>query len=176
MILWQYCETAAPKTLQENICSSHWIKWHGYSLQLTTGLKLLLQRLYYKCSKGKGCSKILKTPKKLCKAISSSLTLQAWSLGFLASTKQTQWKKFPLVFWNSSLFYTNITASVTKSSHQDRGPCYLHLLIFFWYLHSSLLEENKVVMIAVFLSKLDPSPLFNHILQDYSRKDWFQYD
>ena len=29
-----------------------------------------------------------------------------------------------------SLFYTKITASVTKSSRQDRGPCYLRLLIF----------------------------------------------
>ena len=36
------------------------------------------------------------------------------------------------VFWsNSSLFQRKITASVTKSLYQDRGPCYLHLHIFF---------------------------------------------
>ena len=33
--------------------------------------------------------------------------------------------------------------SVTKSSHQDCGPCYLHLTIFFLYIHSLLLLENK---------------------------------
>ena len=30
----------------------------------------------------------------------------------------------------SSLFHTKITGSVTKSSHQDCGQCYLHLPIF----------------------------------------------
>ena len=30
----------------------------------------------------------------------------------------------------SSLFHMKITASVTNSSHQDRGPCYLHSPIF----------------------------------------------
>ena len=30
-----------------------------------------------------------------------------------------------------SLFHMKITANVTKSSHEDRGPCYLHLQIFF---------------------------------------------
>ena len=37
-----------------------------------------------------------------------------------------------------------ITASVTKSSHQDRGPCYLHLPIFF-LIHtlSCLLQDKK---------------------------------
>ena len=36
-----------------------------------------------------------------------------------------------------------ITASVTKSSHQDPGPCYLHLTIFFLYIHSPVLLQNK---------------------------------
>ena len=39
-----------------------------------------------------------------------------------------------------SLFHMSITAGVTKSSHQDRGPCYLHLPIFFFYMPSSLPE------------------------------------
>ena len=35
-------------------------------------------------------------------------------------------------------FHTNITASVTKSPHQDRGPCNLHLHIFFSYIYTLL--------------------------------------
>ena len=31
-----------------------------------------------------------------------------------------------------SLFYMKITVSVMKSSHQDYGPCYLHLPIFYY--------------------------------------------
>ena len=47
-----------------------------------------------------------------------------------------------------------ITASVAKSFHQDRGPCYLHLPIFFLYMHSPFLQENKkVLVIAVFVRK-----------------------
>ena len=41
-----------------------------------------------------------------------------------------------------SLFHIKITASVTKSLHQDRGLCYLHLPIFFLYIHSPLLLEK----------------------------------
>ena len=56
-----------------------------------------------------------------------------------------------------------ITASVTKSSRQDHGPCYLHLSILLLCIHSPLLPENKtVVVIVVFLSKLDHRSLFNH--------------
>ena len=61
-----------------------------------------------------------------------------------------------------------ITASVTKSSRQDHGPCYLHLpilllCILLLCIHSPLLLENKtVVVIVVFLSKLDHRSLFNH--------------
>ena len=52
--------------------------------------------------------------------------------------------KFFAIFWStSSLFQRKITASVTKSLYQDRGPCYLHLHIFFLYIHSTLLLENK---------------------------------
>ena len=56
-----------------------------------------------------------------------------------------------------------ITASVTKSSRQDHGPCYLHLPILLLCIHSPLLLENKTaVVIVVFLSKLDHRSLFNH--------------
>ena len=65
------------------------MKLHDYSLQPTTGLKPPLQILFWECSKGKGCPKILKIPKNLCKTVSSSLTLQACSLEFPAATKQT---------------------------------------------------------------------------------------
>ena len=34
-----------------------------------------------------------------------------------------------------SLFHMKITVSVTKSSHQDCGLCYLNLPIFFLYIH-----------------------------------------
>ena len=39
--------------------------------------------------------------------------------------------------WGPSLSYMKITASVTESTHQDRGLCYLHLPIFGFYIHSS---------------------------------------
>ena len=41
---------------------------------------------------------------------------------------------------------------VTKSSHQDCGPCYLHLPIFFLYIHSPLLLENKNLSRSMFSS------------------------
>ena len=45
-----------------------------------------------------------------------------------------------------SLFHMESTASVTKSLHQDLGPCYLQLLIFFFYIHSFLLWQNKTFL------------------------------
>ena len=42
-----------------------------------------------------------------------------------------------------SLSHMKITVSVTKSLHQDCGPCYLHLPIFLFYIHSSLMRQNK---------------------------------
>ena len=41
-----------------------------------------------------------------------------------------------------SLFHMKIIASVTKSSHQNRGPCYLQLPIFS-YTYSPVLLQNK---------------------------------
>ena len=55
-----------------------------------------------------------------------------------------------------------IIASVTKSSHQVRGPCYLHLPIFFLRKLSSA-GKQKVFVIGVFLSILDHIPLFNDV-------------
>ena len=41
------------------------------------------------------------------------------------------WEKKTIKYrYLSSLFHMKITASVTNSSHQDRGPCYLHSPIF----------------------------------------------
>ena len=58
------------------------------------GLKPPLQILFYNCLERKGCSKILKIPKKIFKTVSSTLTLQVWSLEFPASTKETPRKMF----------------------------------------------------------------------------------
>ena len=41
------------------------------------------------------------------------------------------------------LFHTKIMARLTESSHQDCGTCYLHLPIFFLYMHSPVLLECK---------------------------------
>ena len=49
-----------------------------------------------------------------------------------------------------SLFHMKTIASVTKSLHQGRGPCYLHLPIFFFYIHSSLLPQNKTLLQSLF--------------------------
>ena len=60
-----------------------------------------------------------------------------------------------------------ITVSVTKSSHQDHGQCYLHLPIVFSYMHSPVLLENKkVVEIAVF--QIDDRSLFSCIYYEFN--------
>ena len=51
-----------------------------------------------------------------------------------------------------SLFHLKNTASVTKSSHEDRGPCYLHLQNFFLYIHSPPLLEKKNLFWLLFSS------------------------
>ena len=50
----------------------------------------------------------------------------------------------PLVSTGSSLF--KITASVKKSFHQDLCLCHLHLPVFFLYIHSPFLLENKKLL------------------------------
>ena len=49
-----------------------------------------------------------------------------------------------------------ITTSVTKSSHQDRCPCYLHLPIFFLYIHYPFLLENKKLCDRCFPQRIIP--------------------
>ena len=61
-------------------------------------------------------------------------------------------KKDPINVDSLSLFHMKITVSVAKSSHQDCGPCYLHLPIFFLYIHSPLLLENKKLWCLLFSS------------------------
>ena len=52
----------------------------------------------------------------------------------------------------ANLFCIKITANVTKSLHQDFGPCYLHLPIFsFTYTFLSVLQ-NKKLLLSLFSS------------------------
>ena len=70
--------------------------------------------------------------------------------------------------YNHILLHMKIRASVTKNSDQDRGRYYLHLPMFFLYIHSPLLI--KVVVIAVFLSfpqHIDHRPLFSYSIYIY---------
>ena len=52
------------------------------------------------------------------------------------------WIEQPLLLFHNSLFYMKITGSVKESSHEDRGPCYLHIQIFFLYIHCPLLDKK----------------------------------
>ena len=70
------------------------MKLHGLSLQSTSGRKPSLEISFWKCSESKGCSEISKISKNLCKTVSSSLMLQACSLEFPVSAKQTPRKMF----------------------------------------------------------------------------------
>ena len=45
-----------------------------------------------------------------------------------------------------SLFHMEIPASIKKRSHQDRGLCYLHLPVFFLYIDSPFLQQNKELL------------------------------
>ena len=79
--------------------SSHTEKWQR-KLEVKTKTKQKPKNChrYFSGSakKGKGCSKILKTPKNFCKIVYFSLMLQAFILEFPASTKQTPRKTFPV--------------------------------------------------------------------------------
>ena len=57
--------------------------------------------------------------------------------------------------YDSTFFHKKMTACVTKSSHH--GPCCLHVPIFFLYIFSPLLLENKTLL----------SSLFNYIYYKY---------
>ena len=69
---------------------------------------------------------------------------------------------------SQSFPHENHYKSVMKNSHQGCGLCCLHLPIFFSFIHSQLLQQNKKLLWAVFLSKLDPRRLIC--------EDWFQYE
>ena len=58
----------------------------------------------------------------------------------------SQEQKKSVLCLNSSLFRMKSTASVTKSSHQDCGPCYLHAPIFLFYIHPPFLLESKKLL------------------------------
>ena len=62
-----------------------------------------------------------------------------WSPLLIFPKLPQMWKRY----FTSSRFHMKITLSVKKSLYQDCGPCYLHLLIFFFYIHFSLLQQNK---------------------------------
>ena len=49
----------------------------------------------------------------------------------IAKTENRTKKYLTQLSYHYSLFHMKITVSVTKSSHEDRGLCYLHLKIFF---------------------------------------------
>ena len=92
--------------------------------------------------------------KKIILKVSLRLTFPPWHKTF---------GKLLLASILPSLFHKKITVTVTKSLHQDCGPCYLHLPIFLLYMHSALLLANKKLFSSVFLSKLDRRSLFNYI-------------
>ena len=71
---------------------------------------------------------------------------------------------FALLNITQSFFIWKSLQVLQKSLHQDRGPYCLQLPIFLLYIQYPLLLENvEVVMIVVFLSKLDHRSLFNDI-------------
>ena len=69
-----------------------------------------------------------------------------------AVTREVMTQKKTLSMLTPSVFSIWKSLSVAKSSHQDRGPCYLHLPIFFLYIHSPLLLENKKLWCLLFSS------------------------
>ena len=76
-----------------------------------------------------------------------------------------------------SHFHMYITVSFTKSSHQDRCPCYLDLPIFLLYIQSPLLLENIKLLCLLFSSASQTTYHFAVIyyVRLFYRKDWFQY-
>ena len=70
------------------------------------------------------------------------------------------------IIHSSSLLHMKITASVTKSSHQVRGPCYLHLPIFFSHVHSPpLLLGNKKLLWSLFSAAYQTT--YHSLFSDY---------
>ena len=80
-------------------CSSLLLKPNDYSLQPTTGQKILLQIFFWNCSGNileflKGILKFRKYPKNLCKTFPFSIKLQTRILNFQLKQKQNPGKMF----------------------------------------------------------------------------------
>ena len=69
---------------------------NDYSILPTTGLKPLLQILFWKCSERKNILEFLKFHKSLCKTVPYSITLPACSPEISTSTKNRHQKMFPV--------------------------------------------------------------------------------
>ena len=66
-----------------------------------------------------------------------------------------------------SLFHMKITTSVAKNSHQDRGPCHLHLPVLFIYI--LFCGKIKTYCDRCFPQQIRPQTTVQpSILQDYS--------
>ena len=68
----------------------------------------------------------------------------------LWSVWQTKIGNYGSFFTLLPLPHMKITAKVTKSLHQDCGPCFLHLAILFLYMHFRLLLKIKSCCICCF--------------------------
>ena len=70
-----------------------------------------------------------------------------------------------------------ITASVTKSSHQDCGPCCFHLPISYLCIYSPLLLENKKLLWLLFSSVNHTTEHYSiiYVMRLPSCDDWCQY-
>ena len=99
--------------------------------------------------------------KKYCLKLHSHMTNMlvnthpAGAYSMSAKQSKSTGQLFPHENYCNNLCHMKIIANVTKSSHQDLGPCYLHLLIFLIPTLSFSVGKEEVIVIAVFLSKLD---------------------
>ena len=67
-----------------------------------------------------------------------------------------------------SLFHIKVTVIITKSSHQDCGPCYIHLPIFFSYT-DTICNKIKSFYDCCFPQQITLQTTVQlYILQDYS--------
>ena len=101
------------------------------------------------------------------------VALERWSFYSVAIVWELAWADSALVIldkWSSfsSLFHMKITVSVTKSSHEDSGLCYL-CLQFFLYTHSPPVLEIKSCFDCCFPQQIRPQTTVQwYKLWDYS--------
>ena len=103
MISWQYFETAAPETLenfQENICSSHLMKWTAYywTKTLVTDISLEVLRRKRMFLNFENSKKLFQNCFFFCNATGMQSRISGFN-----KTDYTK-KSFLLVFWNSSKY------------------------------------------------------------------------